>query len=429
MLFSNCTQKIYRDFFRTIELPENPASVTRIDKTIEVNAVEAGLSKANVDAIWKAMENLFKTGAYPGISFCLRRSGRVILNRSIGYSRGVSAAEDFSEAVIMQPQTPVTLYSASKAVMAMLVHKAIEEGHLNLLDPISHYIPEFGVNGKKNISIYQMLTHRGGFPTIEGADPELIYDREATLDAINNTEAICEEGRIQAYHAITSGFIADELIRRTAGVPIEEYLEEKFTRPMGMKYFTFGLDKKYQDDVAINYVSGMRNGRIIDGILEKALGVSPEEAAELSNNESFYSAVIPSANLFATAEEINRFYQMLLDYGEYQGQEILKPASIKIATREASSMQFDASLKLPIRFSPGFMLGGKPVGMYGLNTHHAYGHLGFSNILCWADPERDISVSILNTGKPILGNHLIALLKAVHTISSQCAPCEIVTDD
>ncbi|MBE9548359.1 MAG: beta-lactamase family protein [Proteobacteria bacterium] len=429
MLFSNCVKKVSRDFFRTIELVENPASATRIDKALEADAAKSGLSQDNVDTIWKSIENLFTTGTYPGISFCLRRSGRVVLNRSIGYSRGIDPEEGLSAPVLMQPETPVSLYSASKAVMAMLVHKAIEEGHLNLLDPISHYIPEFGINGKKDISIYQMLTHRGGFPTIEGSDPELIYDREAALDAIYNTEAICEEGRIQAYHAITSGFIADELIRRTAGVSIEEYLKEKFARPMGMKYFTFGLDKKYQDEVAINYVTGMRNGRIIDGILKKALGVSPEEAAELSNDESFYTAVIPSVNLFSTAEEVNRFYQMLLDRGEYQGQEILKPTTIKIATREASSLKFDASLKLPIRFSPGFMLGGKPVGMYGLNTHHAYGHIGFSNILCWADPERDISVSILNTGKPILGNHLLALMKAVHTISSQCARCENIAGD
>jgi CubicO group peptidase (beta-lactamase class C family) len=330
----------------------------------------------------------------------------------------------------MTIDTPVCLYSASKAVMAMLVHKGAEEGYYNLLDPISHYIPEFGRNGKKYISIYQMLAHRGGFPMLDKDIPlEAMFDREGILESIYNTKSICEEGRIQAYHAITSGLIADELIRRTVGMDINQYMAEKFAKPMGMKNFTFGLVPELRETVARNYVTGMRNGKLIGGVLEKALGVSIEAAAELSNSDNFYSHIIPSANLYATAEEMSRFYQMLLDNGMYQGQEILKPNTVQAATREASKVKFDANLKIPMRFSAGFMLGGKPAGMYGINTHHAFGHLGFSNIFCWADPERDISVAILNTGKPVLGNHIVALPKLLHSISSLCSPCEKWLDE
>ena len=137
-------------------------------------------------------------------------------------------------------------------------------------------------------------------------------------------------------------------------------------------------------------------------------------------------AIVPSANLFATAEEVSRFYQMLLDDGMYshkgQAREIFEPISVHKATQEAAKMTLDKGLFLPMRFSAGFMLGAKPLGMYGLNTHKAFGHLGFSNIFCWADPERQLSVAILTTGKPILGNHVLALPKLMHAISSQCAP-------
>jgi CubicO group peptidase (beta-lactamase class C family) len=217
---------------------------------------------------------------------------------------------------------------------------------------------------------------------------------------------------------VTSGFIADELIRRLTGMTIIEYLEEKIAKPMGMKHFTYGLDEAGREEVALNYITGMRNGKIIGGILEKVLGVSIEDAAELSNSEGFMTMPVPSANLYTTAEEISRFYQMLLDDGDYQGQSIFSKTSIQTATREAGKARFDKAIKLPMRFSAGFMLGGSPIGMYGLNTHEAYGHLGFSNIFCWADPTRDISVAFLSTGKPILGNHVLALPKLMHTISS-----------
>ena len=418
-----------KDFFRAIDVPENINTVMGIDDKLEVDAAEAGLTHANVNAIWGAVEDFYKTGMHPGITFCMRKNGKVILNRSLGHARGIHEDEGLDAPVLMTPQTPICLYSASKAVMAMLLHKLAEEGHVKLLDPIAHYIPEFGINGKKNISIYQMLSHRGGFPMLdEKTQVEGEFDREAILQAIYETTALCEEGRVQAYHAVTSGFIADELIRRTVGMPIEEYLQSRISVPMGMKGFRYGVAKKDQNKVARNYVTGMRNGKLIGGVLEKALGVSIEAAAELSNTPRFMENTVASANLYCTAEEINRFYQMLLDMGQYKNKHIMEPRTVQKAIREAGKATLDKALMLPMRFSAGFMLGGSPVGMYGFNTHHAYGHLGFSNIFCWADPERDISVSLLSTGKPVIGNHILALPKLMNAISGQCLPCISVED-
>jgi CubicO group peptidase (beta-lactamase class C family) len=91
--------------------------------------------------------------------------------------------------------------------------------------------------------------------------------------------------------------------------------------------------------------------------------------------------------------------------------------------REMGKPQFDRSLVLPMRYSAGMMLGMNPVGLYGPKTHYAFGHLGFSNIICWADPERDIAVSILTTGKPVIGNHLLSFAKLLNGISSTLKPC------
>lgn len=417
-----------QDFFRGIDVPETLYGITDVDEKSEGNPQDVGFTHGEVNRIWTAVEDFYRSGMYPGLSFCLRRKGEIMLNRSIGYARGIRK-EEGDDPVRMTTDTPVCLYSASKAVMAMVVHKLAEEGHVDLLNPVSFYIPEFGQCGKKNISIYQMLAHRGGFPMIEGNVPmEVMFDRDRVLDIIYKTESLCPEGRVQAYHAVTSGFIADELVRVTTGTTIQQYMKEKISDPMDMKYFTFGVDKKTQPKVALNYVTGMKNGKLIEGVLSKAFGVSIDTATELSNSKEFMEAIVPSANLYATAEEMSRFYQMMIDAGKYQGREIFHPTTIQKATREASGVRLDKGVFLPLRFSAGFMLGGKPVGMYGINSHHAFGHLGFSNIFCWGDPERDIAVSILTTGKPIIGNHILALIKLMHTISSQCSPCEIMVD-
>ena len=100
---------------------------------------------------------------------------------------------------------------------------------------------------------------------------------------------------------------------------------------------------------------------------------------------------------------------MMLQRGEWQGQRVLDPVTVLRGTREVGGARLDKSLMLPMRYSAGMMLGGKPAGLYGVDTHHAFGHLGFSNILCWADPQRDLAVSIVSSGKPVISTHICLL--------------------
>lgn len=406
------------DFFRAMETEGNIADVMEIDENNEVDVTETGLSQADANKIWSVVEELYRTGMHPGIQFCLRYKGQLIFNRSLGYAKGVEAEEGI-ERVLMSTKTPVCQYSASKAVMAIAAHKLAEEGFINTLNPVARYIPEFAQNGKESITIHQMLGHHGGFPHIQASEEGGDFAaREVILEQIYQTQPKSPEGREQAYHAISSGFVVDELIRRTTGKTIAEYLDEKFRQPMAMEYFTYGMAEDKQDLVAKNYVTGMKNGRLVEGVLSKVFGVSIDEAVAATNKPEFMNEIIPSANLYATAEEMGRFYQMLLAEGRYGDQQILQPETVARARKEMAGAKLDKSLYLPMRYSPAFMLGGKPVGMYGKNTHQAFGHLGFANIFCWADPQRDISVALVTTGKPIVGNHIIALPKLLHTVSS-----------
>ncbi len=417
MINSHFMTAARQKIFNTIAIPDDKEAITDIDKSGEISTKDAHLSEHNIQAIWQAVERVFATGAHPGVGFCLRHKGQVVLNRTLGFSQGIDAGT-LDQKITMSLSTPLCLFSASKAVTAMLIHKLAEEGYVNLLHPIANYIPEFGILGKEKISIYQMLSHHGGFPSVRqspGADA--LIDRKLALDAIYKTPSRSPDGRKQAYHAVTSGYIADELVRRTTGKTIDAYLFEKFTRPMGMQYFRFGLEEQYRPLAAHNYVTGVKIPDFFSRFLTKALGVSIEKACELSNEDAFMNAIIPAGNIYATAEEISRFYQMLLDGGSFNGQQILKPETIDLAVKEWGPAQLDRTLFLPIRFSAGFMLGGRRFGMYGSESEDAFGHLGFSNIICWADPKRQISVAFICTGKPLIGHHIAALLKMVQAIA------------
>jgi CubicO group peptidase (beta-lactamase class C family) len=406
-------QRLLKRLFRTVDVPDALGPITDIDVQNEADPGALALAENAVQAIWEATENLYRSGAYPLLSVCLRRQGGMILNRSLGYAR---------DSVVATVNTPVCMYSASKAISAVLVHLLAEQGHIHLLDPVSYYIPEFAARGKGNISILQLLSHRGGIPSIPAdVDIELLFDHEAALKLVCQAEPNDHQGRIQAYHAVTSGFIIGELIRVTTDLNAQQFLQRYISKPMGMRYFRYGLNKRDQTSAAINAVTGSDIGLINRG-LSSVMGAHPDEVVRITNDPRFYECIIPSVNLFATAEEVSRFFQMLLNHGQWQGQQILQPLTVYKATRSLGKAELDKSLMLPMRYSPGFMLGGTPYGIYGPNSQYAYGHLGFANILCWADPSRDIAVSIMNTGKLALGLHLKTLPALLGAIAEQCEP-------
>ncbi len=403
-------------------VPADLNSVTSYDPSTEVNPESVGMTVKQRDAIWRATELLYRTGNSPAITVCIRRQGKIILNRAIGHAVG-NGPEDTRDTpkILATPDTRVCLFSASKVVTAMLVHLLDEMGEIDLLDPISHYIPEYGVNGKRNATIYHLLAHRGGVPSLpKDTDPSLLFNPNAALDLLYKAKPIAPSGHRAAYHALTAGYILGEIIHRVTGKDARQFMAEKISKPMGMESFNFGLAPEYRDHAALNYSTGLKPTLMVASILKNIIGGSMEDAERFTNDPQFMDTICPAGNIFSTAEQASRFFQMLLNGGIYDGVRIFEPMTIRRATIEVARPEIDKILLLPMRYAMGPMLGAKPVGLYGMNTQNAFGHLGYTSIFCWADPDRDISASVLTSGKFLVGPGLPATLNLISTISRQC---------
>lgn len=388
----------------------------------EVAADEAGLTVAKVDRMVADLEGLYRSGAHPAVQFCLRRRGKVVLNRAIGHAKGNAPADaPYADKMLATPDTPVCLFSASKAVTAMLAHKLAEEGGIDLDAPVARYWPAFGRRGKALITVRDVLSHRAGIPGIELDKADRAVERLNDWDWICDRIANSKVGRLRmvAYHAITGGFVLGEIIQRVTGKPITAYHDEKLRQPLGMKHFTYGLPQQYRHAVAENAVAGMPVMFPIAPVVQRALIVPFNDVVTASNTDAFMDAVIPAGNIYATAEETSRFFQMLMDGGVWNGKRLFKPETIARAVKPVGYPIPDATLMIPMHYSEGMMMGGV-MSLYGPMTQGAYGHLGFMNILGWADPRRDISCALLVTGKAILGPHLLPWMKLLATIGTQC---------
>ena len=413
---------VRRLFMETAEVPRDLASVTTIASAEETDPALVGMSPQAVAAIWRAAEAMYATGMQPGISLVIRRHGRVVVKRAIGHARGNGPGDAGEAPVPMTPDTPVCLYSASKAIAAMTVHLLSERKALSLLDPVSHYVPEFGQNGKRHITIYQLLCHKAGIPTIQTEDvdvAELLLDKKELLRLLY-ASAPEKPGHHHAYHALTAGFVVADLVERVAGQGFRTFFRENFSAPLGLESMDFGARGRRFDRIARHYVTGARISAPVDLYLRRAIGTDLETAVNISNDPRFFRAVIPAGNGVATAEDASRFFQCLLDGGELDGIRILDPLTVRRAVAEVGKPEFDRSLLVPLRYSAGMTLGDSPWGLFGPSTEKAFGHLGFTNNFLWADPERDISVALLTTGKLVFGLHLPYLLLLLRNISHHC---------
>jgi CubicO group peptidase (beta-lactamase class C family) len=407
----------------SIAVPRDLRPLVTVDRDSEAFAPTAGLAAEDKRAIWEAVEAIYRTGAHPAMSLCLRRRGRIVFNRSIGhvFGGGPRDARD-AHKMLLTPDMPVCLFSASKAVTAILVHKLAEQGGIDLDARVRHYIPEFAQAGKGHVTVSDVLSHRGGFPSI--ALPKAQRKVELLNDWARVIDLICRapqtHGRQLAYHAITGGFILAEIIQRVTGRSLRDYLDQELRQPLGMQHFTYGLPEQHRDRVAVNYVAGPPVRFPISKLVERALLAPFDEVVAASNSQTFMDAVIPAGNIYSTAEELSRFFQMLLDGGVWNGRRILEESTVARAVAPRGRMTVDRMVIVPMRYSEGLMLGADPVGLYGPDSARAYGHLGFINILGWADPQREISVALLTTGKAILGKHLVLLGKLLGVIARRC---------
>lgn len=401
-----------------ISVPRHIDDIIRIADN-EVHPEVLGLTERDVEVIWNNVIALYRAGAYPALAICVRRHGEILLNRSIGHVSGNGPGEHGPK-VVATPDTPFCLFSASKAVTAMMIHLLEERNQINLLNPVSYYIPEFAANGKKRITIQQILAHRAGIASLPNIDPEVLFDHDAIMNLIYNAAPSNLHGRELAYHALTGGYVLGELVLRVTGKDIREFLRENVQEPLGFRHFNYGAPDEVYPEIARNYLTGLPIVFPVRQFIKRILGAELAKAIEVSNDPRFYQQIIPAGNMVATAEECSRFFQCLLNGGEYEGKRIFQPVTVERAVREVSATELDTMLLAPMRYSAGMMLGNYPIGLFGPATPHAYGHIGLTNNFCWADPERAISVSLLTSGNPVLGSHLPRLALLLTSISRSC---------
>jgi CubicO group peptidase (beta-lactamase class C family) len=346
------------------------------------------------------LDKLHATGLYPSLQVCVRHRGEVVLHRALGRFRPIGAQERWEEATT---ETRYPIFSLSKSITAICMHILFERGEAHVDDPVHWYIPEFAQRGKEHITLRHILTHSAGIPMLSWKlTDDLIMDWERIIQQLCASRPLYVPGRMTGYHLLSGGYILGEVLQRITGRPLREFLSSELLEPLGFETFNYGISPAWYDRTACSERVDPLPPKPLMQMVNWIIQLDLEQALAVMNRPAIFEAVIPAGNIVGTAEEVSRFFQMLLQEGELDGKRILSPEQVRRATVEQVFTRHDFTLFLtPQRYSLGFMLGRKSSGLnfFGRNTPQAFGHLGFTRNLGWADPQRELSVGFLTSSK------------------------------
>jgi CubicO group peptidase (beta-lactamase class C family) len=356
----------------------------------------AGMSEAGVKNILAVYASQLAEGWHPGSQLVILRRGQVVVDLADGLA-------NLRRGSRVTPDTPFHCFSVTKPFTAVCIHKLIEEGRIDLDEPIAKYWPEFGTGGKETATIRHALLHQAGIPSrgINVQIPLWVNWKWVTRN-VAGLPAEFPPGSKSTYHIVNFGFILGEVVRRVSGKPLRAYLQENFLEPLDLRNTCLGLPFKKRKIAAYIY-SGDK---------------SQDLPAFIFNLPPIRAAEIPAANLNSTARELAVFFQMLVNQGSYAGRQLLKPETAARAL-SLGYEGYDESFKEYVRWGFGFDLGGRirpddppRSGMGRQASLSTFGHIGQNCCMVWADSGQEVVVS-LTTNRILSGEKSKQMFNAI----------------
>lgn len=270
-----------------------------------------------------------------------------------------------------QTQSPLTtdavfsIASMTKPVAAVAALILCDEGKLTLDEPIAKHLPEFSRGPSAKITLRHLLTHTSGL----SGNQQNVGTLAETVQAIAKRPLLFEPGADWVYSPGIS--VAGRLVEVVSGQPFEIFLAERILQPLGMHETTFTLSAEQEARLAQ---------------LHKQTGKSLEVTDNWFLGGPDKRTPNPSGGLFSTAADMVRFWQMLLNGGEWDGVRILREETV----REMISPQVG---DIKTGFVPGMTWGlgvgvvKEPQGVTATLSPGTFGHGGVYGTQVWADPK------------------------------------------
>jgi CubicO group peptidase (beta-lactamase class C family) len=332
---------------------------------------------------------------YDGGVVLVARRGEVVFHEAVGF-----AERDSGRAA--KVDDVYNLFSVTKTFTAIAVLQAVDRGDLRLHTPVADVIPEFGVKGKRRVTVSQLLTHTGGMPVdVPFTNPAEFGDTTKMALAVADQALVAKPGRIVSYSPIGAFAVLGEIVRRVDGGtrPFRKILEEDVFAPLGM------------EDTSLSLRADLKDRRVPAVWRDTRPGIIPPAAITSINGMQHESFEMPGGGALGTAHDLFVFADALRRGGRRGGVRILSRALCELAltnqTGDEVNHIFDGMCEargwepFPAFLGLGFFLRGTglfPMPFGATASPGSFGGLGAGSTMFCVDPERELVFVCLTAG-------------------------------
>lgn len=349
-----------------------------------VSAQETKSAAPHRDVLNAAMQKFVQQGDSSGIVTLVGHKGSIVHLGAVGVA-------DIASGKPMQTDSAFAIASMTKPVVGTALMILQDEGKLSVDDEVAKYIPGFADVKLRNgdavsraITIRDCVTHSAGL-----AGPQIF--KGSLKDAVENlaTRPLAFQPGTRWQYSPGMN-VAGRIIEIVSKEPLDRFIQTRIFDPLKMKSTSFFPESDLIAKVATLYGPGEEQGT-----LKPASGFLGDDLAKIQ-------APNPSGGLISTAEDMYRFYQMVLNGGELKGKRILSEQAVKQMTSPQTG-------DLKTGFTPGNCWGlswcitREPQDVTGMLSPGTFGHGGAFGTQGWVDPVTK-SIYVLMIQRVGLGN-------------------------
>lgn len=367
-----------------------------------------GMSSERLERIGPAMQRYIDADLVPGTITAIMRKGKLV-------HLEIQGEMDVDAGQAMRRDAVFRIASMTKPITSVALMMLWEEGHFQLRDPVSRFLPEFaevkvsssgdasGDTGNlvaldRPIQIRDMLTHTAGLANNYLGNPvayrehmgQFARDGDLTgyIRHLAELPLNYQPGTAWQYSSATS--VVGRLVEVISGQSLDEFFYERIFGPLDMPDTHFFLDESYAERLAAQYTPGDD---------EKIVLQDPGSAESrwIQGPATLFSG---SGGLVSTVDDYLHFQQMMLNGGELDGVRLLAPSTVSLMTDNHTG-------ELPIWLAGpgmGFGLGyGVVVDRGAAATPLSEGSAYWGGAYCtisWLDPEQELVAVLMTQVRP-----------------------------
>ena len=393
---------------------------------------DVGFSSERLKRVTDAFQTEVDKGAIPGAVVLIARNGKVAYFEAIGFQNRENKEPMKTDGIFR-------IASMSKPITSVAVMMLVEEGKIQLLDPVSRYLPEFkgvqvgveklntttgnseliGEPPRQEMTIQDLLRHTSGLTygifgksLVKQAYNEAnLFDRNQTL-----AEFVSKIAKLPlAYHPGTtweyshSTDVLGRILEVVSGVTLDQFLANRIAKPLGLSDTGFYVPNEKLDRIAETQVDPTTGKRW--------------PTIDVAKRPNWMSG---GAGMVSTASDYVRFAQMLLNGGELDHVRLLSPRTVAFMTSDhlwPGIVFSPVTLELfePLGIAPtpkvgqGFGLGFVVRIQEGRNpmpgSPGEYYWAGIWGTAFWVDPKEKLIAVLMMQAAPLQARYYRSLIR------------------